>query len=354
MTKFLFLSLLMIQVFVSATAQACTAFCLCDNKERIIVGKSYDWYVGHNHGAVFVNPRNCQKHSMNLKNTPNPAEWTSKYGSVTFTQFGKGFPIGGMNEKGLVIEMEQLDDSKYNSDEINKPFVNEPQWTQYQLDNYASTEEVLNNLEKLRVVPAYTGIHYFVADAQGNSATIEFIDGKIVVHHGGSLPWSALSNDTYEDTLQYVKENPTHAVPSSILERSSERRFQTAAMMVEQGKQVPQDQLLDFSWSILKSVRVEVSFMPSQWNTNYDISAGEIRFRMVNNDKIKSFNIKDFDFDQKPGKVLNMNIEAEGNIAKLFQNYSDEFNKELINGNRFLIGPTKRNAAIAYGQQECR
>jgi choloylglycine hydrolase len=28
--------------------------------------------------------------------------WISKYGSITFNQYGREFPTGGMNEKGLV------------------------------------------------------------------------------------------------------------------------------------------------------------------------------------------------------------------------------------------------------------
>lgn len=34
----------------------------------------------------------------------NSVSRTSKYGSITFNQYRKEFPIGGMNEKGLVIE----------------------------------------------------------------------------------------------------------------------------------------------------------------------------------------------------------------------------------------------------------
>ena len=33
-----------------------------------------------------------------------PASWVSKYGSVTFNQYGRELPTGGMNEAGLVVE----------------------------------------------------------------------------------------------------------------------------------------------------------------------------------------------------------------------------------------------------------
>ena len=37
-----------------------------------------------------------------------PARWTSKFGSVTFNQYGKDNPMGGVNERGLVIEVMEL------------------------------------------------------------------------------------------------------------------------------------------------------------------------------------------------------------------------------------------------------
>lgn len=31
-------------------------------------------------------------------------QWTSQYASVTFSQSGKGMPVCGINEKGLIVE----------------------------------------------------------------------------------------------------------------------------------------------------------------------------------------------------------------------------------------------------------
>ena len=39
--------------------------------------------------------------------------WTSKFGNVTFNQYGKEFPTGGMNENGLVIELMWLNEARY-------------------------------------------------------------------------------------------------------------------------------------------------------------------------------------------------------------------------------------------------
>ncbi len=39
--------------------------------------------------------------------------WTAVYGSISFNQYGKEFPTGGMNEKGLVVELMWLDETKF-------------------------------------------------------------------------------------------------------------------------------------------------------------------------------------------------------------------------------------------------
>ena len=352
-SKLLFLSLFILFI-ANPKAQACTAFCFCENKEKILVAKNYDWYIGHDHGAVFTNARGCERSALNLNNTPNPAKWTAKYGSVTLTQFGRGFPIGGMNEKGLVIEMEQLEESQYNDHQVEKPFVNEAQWTQYQLDNYASVDEVLANLDKIRVVQAYTGIHYFLTDATGKTAVVEYLGGKAHVYTQQNLPWSVLANDTYQDAVKYLKANPDQEVPAPLWDRTSERRFQTAARRLVEFRQVPVDQWLQLNWDILNSSRMRISYQPSQWGVIYDISTGEVHFRMWGDDRLKSFNIKNLDLDNKRGKMLDMNIESEGNVESKFVDYSDDFNKELINSNRWLLDSSVRKAGIDHARQECR
>lgn len=68
--------------------EACTAFSMRQHG-RILVGKSYDWFAGHGHGALFVNPRGRERKALNLDQSPHPARWIANLGSVTFTQFGK-------------------------------------------------------------------------------------------------------------------------------------------------------------------------------------------------------------------------------------------------------------------------
>ena len=95
-----------------------------------------------------------------------PASWTSKYGSITFNQNGKEMPYGGMNEKGLVVEMLWMDETQFNISE-DKAYLNELEWIQYQLDNFHSIDEVIANIESFKVYPIQGKIHYLLADTHG-------------------------------------------------------------------------------------------------------------------------------------------------------------------------------------------
>ncbi|MGC6580484.1 linear amide C-N hydrolase, partial [Escherichia coli] len=64
--------------------------------------------------------------------------------------------------------------------------------TQYVLDNFASVKEVVETLEKPPyfqiVAPSMpkgekASLHLSISDAKGDSAIIEFIEGKMVIHH---------------------------------------------------------------------------------------------------------------------------------------------------------------------------
>jgi choloylglycine hydrolase len=103
---------------------ACTTFFLNDNGHYYF-GRNYDWVTGN--GMVMTNARNVNKTSA-VKGTD--FNWTSQYGNITFNQYGKEFPTGGMNEKGLVVELMWLDETKYPSAD-KRPAFDVLQWIQY-------------------------------------------------------------------------------------------------------------------------------------------------------------------------------------------------------------------------------
>jgi choloylglycine hydrolase len=336
-------------------ASACSAFRL-SSADKVYVGKSYDWFFFHGHGYLYTNSRGVSRSALMLGNSVNPAKWISKYGSVTFTQFGRGFPIGGMNENGLVVEMLQLEQAEYNEGEIEKPFVNEAQWTQFQLDNFGTVAEVVANVNSIRVVKGYTGIHYFVTDASGQSAVVEYVNGKAHVYSGEQLPVPALTNDTYPTSLNFLRNlNPVQSWISP-LARLSEYRFKNLAdYIIAQQKSVP---TLKDMWDGLARVQLngfvyDALFEPSQWNIVYDLKERTIYFRTREARVRKSLQLSQIDFSSSAGeKMLNMNIEKGGNVGGRLVPYSPQLNSNLINQNSWLIERFKLDRAIEHADGE--
>jgi len=133
----LILSILFINLLPLA-GLSCTTF-LLDNGGQPLFGRNLDWYLGD--GLVIINKRGVEKTANpDPFNRVNLLTWTSKYGSATFNQHGREFPLGGMNEAGLVVETMVLEETEYPSPD-SRPEIEILQWVQYQLDNFSTIEE---------------------------------------------------------------------------------------------------------------------------------------------------------------------------------------------------------------------
>jgi penicillin V acylase-like amidase (Ntn superfamily) len=300
---------------LSVPASACTTFCLRDGG-RIVFGKNYDWSVGN--GMLVVNKRGVARKAHlegNTEGDPKPASWTSRYGSVTFNQYGRDFPSGGMNEKGLTIELMWLEGSRYPAADA-RPAVDVLQWIQYHLDNHATVGEVLKSDRTLRIVGPVP-IHYLVADRQGQVATVEFLDGKMVAHTGNGLPVAALANSTYAESL---KASRTEGI-------SSLARFGRAAQRVRAFDAKRTDPVR-YAFDTLDQV-AQPGY--TQWSIVYEVDRGRVHFRTRDRRKVRSLDLKAVDFScSTPVKVLDLDADVQGDVARHLVPYTRELNRELV------------------------
>ena len=148
---------------------ACTTFFINKNGQ-LVFGRNYDWIT--NGGMVCTNLKGLHKTSAKV-NDGQTTSWTSKYGSITFNQYGKEFPTGGMNEMGLVVELMWADGTQYPKAD-NRASLGALQWIQYQLDNHATIDEVIESDKNIRISQNNPPLHYLIADASGNAATCAF------------------------------------------------------------------------------------------------------------------------------------------------------------------------------------
>ena len=91
-------------------------------------------------------------------------------------------PLDGMNEKGLCVSVNMIQDGDTISQDIGKPDLTTTTAIRLLLNQAATVEEALELLSQydLHASMNYM-VHFAIADADGNSVAVEYIDNEMVV-----------------------------------------------------------------------------------------------------------------------------------------------------------------------------
>ena len=165
---------------------ACTRVVLKTDQGTVLTGRSMDW-VENIANNLWAFPRGIKRNGAAGASSPT---WESKYGSVITTIYDIA-TVDGINEKGLTMNLLYLAESNYGA-VGDKPAMCISMWGQYVLDHFATGAEALQVLqtEPFRLVaptlpngsPAHG--HLAMSDTSGDSAILEYIDGKLTIYHG--------------------------------------------------------------------------------------------------------------------------------------------------------------------------
>lgn len=194
-----------------------------DNAPGVLVGRTMDWPESTK-PVITVFPRSRVRDGGRMGPKivvqENPLTWTSKYGTMVTTLYGVG-TADGFNERGLGMHLLYSTNCDFGPRDTSRPGVQAGLWGQYLLDNAANVSEALALLDKVQfVMVEYRGhkakLHLALEDASGDSAIVEYIDGKSVIHHGRQ--YRVLTNDPeYAKQLELLKaqdfSNPSRAMP---------------------------------------------------------------------------------------------------------------------------------------------
>jgi penicillin V acylase-like amidase (Ntn superfamily) len=169
------------------SALACTRAVYLGKDGQTVTGRSMDW-LEDMQSNLWIFPRGIARDGgMGDKGL----KWTSLYGSVIASGYEAG-TSDGMNEKGLVANLLYLAESEYPPLDDLRPAIVTGALVQYLLDNFATVEEAVATLrqEKFRTVTVTApngikgNVHFSISDSSGDSAILEYIKGKLVIHHG--------------------------------------------------------------------------------------------------------------------------------------------------------------------------
>ncbi|HTV70608.1 MAG TPA: linear amide C-N hydrolase [Rhizobiaceae bacterium] len=304
------LPLLLSAALLATPALACTTIALTGSG-RPIVAYNYDFDTGI--GQVLINPRGLQKTSSVVN---NPVRWESRYGSVTFAQFGRDNPMSGMNEAGPFVSQMWLDETRYETADA-RPALGVLEWLQHLLDTSATVEEALALAATVRI-ESRVPLHYAMADASGNAAVVEFISGTMTVRRGESLPHPVLANSTYADSAAFVEAS------SPVTGISSLARFARAA---EAARATPADPVAH-AFATLADVA-----QPgwTRWSVVYDLAERTVRWRSEENAAIREIDLDGFDLAcAAPLKALPVHAGVAGDVTAAFADYDADANADLV------------------------
>jgi len=167
-------------------ADACTRTLFVGSEQTVLTGRSMDW-MEDMATDLWSFPRGMER---NGAAGPDSPKWVSKYGSVIASAYNIA-SADGMNEKGLVANLLYLAESDYGTPGDHPP-MSIALWAQYVLDNFANVAEAVDGLQKqpFRIIApklpngSAAALHLSISDPTGDSAIFEYLDGKLVVHHG--------------------------------------------------------------------------------------------------------------------------------------------------------------------------
>jgi len=193
-------------VFFAADLFACTRVVYKGPAENVLTGRTMDFSIDIP-ANLWLSPRGMKRSG---EVGPNSVNWTSRYGSIVASSWDIAAP-DGMNERGLVANLLWLVKSEYPSFDVagDKKGLTIAAWAQYALNNFATVAEAVGELRKEEFavvtdfIPGtdkFTTVHLSLSDPTGDSAILEYINGKLVIHHDPA--YQVMTNDpVFEEQL---------------------------------------------------------------------------------------------------------------------------------------------------------
>ena len=267
-------ALLLITIAASVPAAACTTFCV-RGPDGLVFGRNYDYFIGE--AMVLTNaPRRGEGLDCWSGSRPGGPRGTAASRS---TSSARDNPMGGVNERGLVVELMELPESRY-PDPDSRPALGSLEWVQYLLDNFGTVEEAIAGAKRVRI-GTRMGIHYLLADRGGDVAAIEFLGGRMVdAPRRQPAGDRVLANSPYDDSLAHAARIPSASPSCRAAPLGSLERFARAARAVARCTARPPPARVDKQ---LRDPRPVAQKGHTQWQIVYDLSRSTIHYRTTAN-----------------------------------------------------------------------
>jgi penicillin V acylase-like amidase (Ntn superfamily) len=302
---------------------ACSRVTWTGPDQQVITGRSMDWPYGFN-SHFHVIPRG---EAIDGAGGVNSLRFTTRYGTALVSGSTEpGGPVDavfdGMNEKGMAANLLYLAENDFGltSADARRPRLSFAAWTLYLLSEFATVKELVQAVrqDRIQIVPVPFGpggkakatVHMAVSDASGDSAVIEYLKGKPVIHHGRQ--YQVMTNSpVYSEQLKlnafWATKDRTHELPGSI---QSPDRFVRGSFYNEQLPATSDPrQALAGVMSVMRNVSVpwgtpdpeHPNISPTWWRTLLDQKNGVYYFDSALSPQMVWLNLRQIDFSPGSG-----------------------------------------------------
>lgn len=320
------------------TSEACTRIVYQGtNNSNVITARSMDW-KDEIDANLWIFPRGMER---NGSVGSNSVTWSSKYGSVITSAWDIA-TTDGINEKGLVANILWLVETEYAhfNPAGNKKGITISAWAQYVLDNFATVDETVKALEKEEFVVVsdyipgtqkFATLHLSISDATGDNAIFEYINGKLVIHHGNQyniMTNSPIFNEQLAISEYWGAVAGTEFLPGT---NRAPDRFRRAGYYI---KAIPQDTdartAIASVFSVIRNCSVpygissetEPNISSTRWRSVSDQKNLMYFFETVKTPNTFWVDLKKVDFSKK-GKVKRLSVSKNetysGETSALFK-----------------------------------
>ena len=170
-------------------------------------------------------------------------------------------PLDGMNEKGLAVSVNMIQDNASINQNTDKPDLTTTTAVRLLLNKAANVEEALTLLEQYDL-HASMGmmVHFALADTSGRGVAVEYINNEIVV------------TETPVVTNFYLAEGTKHGIGT----QQSHERYEILTQALADHATMTMDELRDAMDSVSKDNFNE--FESTEWTAAFDLTTGEAHY----------------------------------------------------------------------------
>ena len=241
----------------------CSTLAVKSPEGEALFGRNFDW-------------ENCE--AMIVRSNPSGAYASVSTVNMDFIRSGYGenltalpdeiqtllalyAPLDGMNEKGLAVSVNMIQDSDTINQDTGKPDLTTTTAIRMLLDKAASVDEALKLLEQYDLHSSMgMMVHFALADRSGRSVAVEYIHNNMVV------------TDTPVLTNFYLAEGDKQGIGTS----QSHTRYEILMERLSQDQTMDMEQVRDTLDSVSKDNFGE--FESTEWSIVFQLDSGEARY----------------------------------------------------------------------------